>query len=70
MKLLSVVGTRPNYLKELALQRAAAGKDIEWVLADTGQHYHYNQRNNIQHRNFSSAKSATGRKLWQNYSLR
>jgi UDP-N-acetylglucosamine 2-epimerase (non-hydrolysing) len=38
MKLLHVVGARPNYMKAASVMRAAAGK-LRQVLVHTGQHY-------------------------------
>ncbi len=40
MKIINVVGARPNFIKIAALYKAYAGrKDIEPVLVHTGQHY-------------------------------
>jgi|TARA_B100001971_G_C18254582_1_gene580965 UDP-N-acetylglucosamine 2-epimerase len=41
MKVLTVVGTRPNFTKEYAMGRALKKVDIEEVLVHTGQHYDY-----------------------------
>ena len=43
MKLLSVVGTRPNFMKLAPLARAvAAHRDVKHVVVHTGQHYDVN----------------------------
>lgn len=40
MRLMSVVGARPNFVKLAALTRALAGRsDVEHVVVHTGQHY-------------------------------
>src|SRR2546428_11278919 len=39
MRLLPVVGARPNYMKVAVVMRAAARSGIEQVLVHTGQHY-------------------------------
>lgn len=41
MKIVSVVGTRPNIVKEYALQRQLVTRGIEEVVVHTGQHYDY-----------------------------
>ena len=43
MKLLAVIGTRPQYIKHSALQNAnAANRIVDLVVVDTGQHYDNN----------------------------
>lgn len=39
MKLLHVVGARPNFPKLAPVHRAASGSDIEQTVVHTGQHY-------------------------------
>ncbi len=39
MRLLHVVGARPNYMKAAAVMRAARAAGVEQVLVHTGQHY-------------------------------
>jgi UDP-GlcNAc3NAcA epimerase len=41
MKILSVVGTRPNIIKEFMMHREFARRGIEEVIVHTGQHYDY-----------------------------
>ncbi len=41
MKILSVVGTRPNFIKEVPMNRELKKRGIEEVLVHTGQHYDY-----------------------------
>ncbi|WP_457559076.1 non-hydrolyzing UDP-N-acetylglucosamine 2-epimerase [Candidatus Harpocratesius sp.] len=45
MKILSVVATRPNFIKEFAIQHAleknSHHNEIEWRILHTGQHYDY-----------------------------
>ena len=41
MRFLSVIGTRPNFVKEFLLNRACRRKGIEEILVHTGQHYDY-----------------------------
>lgn len=41
MKVLSVVGTRPNFVKEALVNRELKLRGIEEVLVHTGQHYDY-----------------------------
>lgn len=41
MKVISVVGTRPNFTKEYAMAKALAAVGAEEVLVHTGQHYDY-----------------------------
>ncbi|MBF0421567.1 MAG: UDP-N-acetylglucosamine 2-epimerase (non-hydrolyzing) [Magnetococcales bacterium] len=41
MKILTVVGTRPNFTKEYAMSRALKQKGLHEVLLHTGQHYDY-----------------------------
>ncbi len=41
MKILSVVGTRPNFIKEVPVNRELNRRGIEEVLVHTGQHYDY-----------------------------
>lgn len=43
MKIIGVVGTRPNYMKIAPIQKAfAIYPDIQFILVHTGQHYDYN----------------------------
>ncbi len=39
MRLISVVGTRPQFVKVAAIARAAAAASVEHVIVHTGQHY-------------------------------
>lgn len=41
MKILSVVGTRPNFVKEVPMNREFRSRGIQEVLVHTGQHYDY-----------------------------
>lgn len=41
MKILSVVGTRPNFIKEVLLNRELNARGVQEVLVHTGQHYDY-----------------------------
>ena len=41
MKVMTVVGTRPNFTKEFAMAKALKTRDIEEILVHTGQHYDY-----------------------------
>ncbi|MFC1493264.1 non-hydrolyzing UDP-N-acetylglucosamine 2-epimerase [candidate division KSB1 bacterium] len=41
MKLLSVVGTRPNFIKEYSFSRICEMNNVEEVIVHTGQHYDY-----------------------------
>jgi UDP-GlcNAc3NAcA epimerase len=41
MRVLSVVGTRPNFIKEVPINRELKARGIEEVLVHTGQHYDY-----------------------------
>ena len=41
MKILSVVGTRPNFVKEAFVNRELKSRGIAEVLVHTGQHYDY-----------------------------
>lgn len=41
MKLCSVVGTRPNFVKEYLINRELRGRGVHEVLIHTGQHYDY-----------------------------
>lgn len=42
MKVTSIVGTRPNFVKEYALKSESRRfEDIEWTTIHTGQHYDY-----------------------------
>jgi len=41
MKILSVVGTRPNFVKEALINREFKARGVEEVLVHTGQHYDY-----------------------------
>jgi UDP-N-acetylglucosamine 2-epimerase len=41
MKVLTVVGTRPNFTKEYAMAPALRERGVEEVLVHTGQHYDY-----------------------------
>lgn len=41
MKFLSVVGTRPNFVKEFLINRECKNRGIEELLVHTGQHYDY-----------------------------
>lgn len=41
MKFISVIGTRPNFVKEFLLNRACRKRGIDEILVHTGQHYDY-----------------------------
>ena len=41
MKIITITGTRPNFVKEYAMNRELADRGIEEVLVHTGQHYDY-----------------------------
>ncbi|MBI4404332.1 MAG: UDP-N-acetylglucosamine 2-epimerase (non-hydrolyzing) [Deltaproteobacteria bacterium] len=41
MRVLTVVGTRPNFTKELSIARALKSEGIDEILVHTGQHYDY-----------------------------
>ncbi|MFP6642808.1 MAG: UDP-N-acetylglucosamine 2-epimerase (non-hydrolyzing) [Candidatus Latescibacterota bacterium] len=41
MKIITITGTRPNFVKEYAMNRVLAERGIEEVLVHTGQHYDY-----------------------------
>jgi UDP-N-acetylglucosamine 2-epimerase (non-hydrolysing) len=41
MKILSVVGTRPNFIKEVLINRELARRGIQEVLVHTGQHFDF-----------------------------
>ena len=41
MKIVSVVGTRPNFIKEYSIFRACKSRGIDEVIIHTGQHYDY-----------------------------
>ena len=42
-KLLAIIGTRPQYIKHAAFEKATReDKDVELVTVDTGQHYDFN----------------------------
>ncbi|MHA1386612.1 MAG: non-hydrolyzing UDP-N-acetylglucosamine 2-epimerase [Candidatus Helarchaeota archaeon] len=41
MKFFSVVGTRPNFIKEFLVNRECKKRDIQEILVHTGQHYDY-----------------------------
>ena len=41
MKFISVVGTRPNFVKEFLIQRECQSRGIDEILVHTGQHYDY-----------------------------
>jgi UDP-GlcNAc3NAcA epimerase len=41
MKFISVIGTRPNFVKEFLVNRECSRRHIEEVLVHTGQHYDY-----------------------------
>ena len=42
MKVASIIGTRPNFIKEYAMQKELTHhSDIEWTLIHTGQHYSF-----------------------------
>ena len=39
MKIISIVGTRPNFMKISALATEFKKHDVEHILVHTGQHY-------------------------------
>ena len=41
MKIVSVVGTRPNFIKEYSIFKACKAAGVEEVIIHTGQHYAY-----------------------------
>lgn len=41
MKIVSIVGTRPNFTKEYAINDVCRAKGIEEIIVHTGQHYDY-----------------------------
>jgi UDP-N-acetylglucosamine 2-epimerase len=41
MKFVSVIGTRPNFVKEFLLNRECRRRGISEILVHTGQHYDY-----------------------------
>ena len=41
MKIISVVGTRPNFIKEYSIFKACQERNVEEVIIHTGQHYDY-----------------------------
>jgi UDP-GlcNAc3NAcA epimerase len=41
MKICSVVGTRPNFIKEYLVNQELRRRGIREVLIHTGQHYDY-----------------------------
>lgn len=41
MKIVSVVGTRPNFIKEYSIFKACKAAGVEEVIIHTGQHYDY-----------------------------
>ena len=45
MKVLTIVGTRPNFVKEISLSREFKENNINEILLHTGQHYDYNMYN-------------------------
>ena len=42
IKLLSIIGTRPQFIKSAAISRAAKKLKINHIIIDTGQHYSKN----------------------------
>ena len=42
MKVISLVGARPQFIKEAVINRAFKQYDIEEVLVNSGQHYDAN----------------------------
>lgn len=41
MKIASIIGTRPNFTKEFAINSVCKGKGVKEILIHTGQHYDY-----------------------------
>jgi len=41
MKILSVVGTRPNFIKEYSFNKVCKDKGVDEIILHTGQHYDY-----------------------------
>ena len=41
VKIITITGTRPNFVKEYAMNPVLAERGIEEVLVHTGQHYDY-----------------------------
>lgn len=41
MRIASIIGTRPNFIKEFPFHRAAQDAGVEEILIHTGQHYDY-----------------------------
>ena len=39
IKLLSIIGTRPQFIKSAAIARASKKLKINHIIVDTGQHY-------------------------------
>ena len=42
MKLLTITGTRPNFIKEFAFSRACRKIEADHIVIHTGQHYDRN----------------------------
>jgi len=45
MKVASIIGTRPNFIKEYSINRAFKKKGIKEVIIHTGQHYDFSMSN-------------------------